>query len=126
VEYLTTVYNGLFNTFIGHVYHAMDAIPTLKPADIEPYLGVLEHLRRESGLLDAEQTQARIVDVRTQVGQAALRWYEAKLAELQAAPGVNRALPLLFMTDELEKTAKGLDKRFSEPVLGWVSLYFSM
>ncbi|KAJ7812022.1 hypothetical protein B0H14DRAFT_3090547 [Mycena olivaceomarginata] len=122
VEYLTTVYNGLFNTFIGHVYHAMDAIPALKPADIEPYLGVLEHLRRESGLLDAEQTQARIVDVRTQVGQAALRWYEAKLAELQGAPGVNRALPLLFMTDELEKTAKGLDKRFPEPVLGELDL----
>ncbi|KAF8216949.1 cytoplasm protein [Mycena galopus ATCC 62051] len=131
-EYLANVYSGLFSTFIGHLYHCMDAIPALKPAEIEPYLGVLERVRSsellerfadtEQARLADETEQARIAEVRAEVQAAALRWYSAKLQELQAAPGVNRALPLLFMTDELEKTAKALDTRFPEPLLGQVDL----
>lgn len=101
----------------------MDSIPNLKPAEIEPYLPILEQVR-DSGLLERSGLEldinARLADVRTEVREAALRWYGLKLQELQAAPGVNRALPLLFMTDELEKVAKQLDKRFPEPILGWV------
>ncbi|KAJ7250491.1 hypothetical protein B0H12DRAFT_1120580 [Mycena haematopus] len=122
-EYLTKIYGGLFNTFIGLVYHKMEAIPTLKPGEIEPYIKVLEQVRG-SGLLErfGDTEQAHIADVRVQVQQAALRWYGAKLQELQAAPGANRALPLLFMTDELEKTVKALDTRFPEPLLGQLDL----
>ncbi|KAK7024966.1 hypothetical protein R3P38DRAFT_3316586 [Favolaschia claudopus] len=111
-EYLFSVCGGLYNTFIGHIYHAMDAIPALKPSDIEPHVEVLERLRG-SGLLErlGDTEQTRIDELRVQIRQAALRWYGAKLEELQAAPGVNRALPLLLMTDELEKTAQTLDKR---------------
>ncbi|KAJ6581995.1 hypothetical protein B0H19DRAFT_1117211 [Mycena capillaripes] len=124
-EYLATVYGGLFNTFVSHLYHAMDSIPNLKPAEIEPYLSVLEHVR-DSGMLERSgfelDINTRLADVRVQVREAALRWYGLKLQELQAAPGVNRALPLLFMTDELEKVAKQLDKRFPEPILGQLDL----
>ncbi|KAJ6518733.1 hypothetical protein C8R45DRAFT_949096 [Mycena sanguinolenta] len=122
-EYLIKVYGGLFDTFIGHLYHAMEDIPALKPGKIEPYLQVLEQLRG-SGLLErlGDTEQARIADVQVQVQQAAMQWYGAKLEELQAVPGANRALPLLFMTDELEKTVKALDTRFPEPLLGQLDL----
>ncbi|KAJ7756230.1 hypothetical protein B0H16DRAFT_1539076 [Mycena metata] len=124
-EYLSSVYGGLFNTFLSSLYHAMDSIPNLKPAEIEPFLSVLEHVR-DSGLLERfgfdVDINARLADVEAQVRQVALRWYTQKLQELQSAPGVNRALPLLFMTDELEKTAKQLDKRFPEPILGRLDL----
>ena len=36
--------------------------------------------------------------------------------------GVNRTLPLLFLTDEIEKAAKLLDKRFPDPLLGHLDL----
>ncbi|KAJ6520605.1 hypothetical protein DFH09DRAFT_227803 [Mycena vulgaris] len=124
-EYLSTVYGGLFNTFLSSLYHAMDSIPMLKPAEIEPYLSVLEHVR-DSGLLERFgfdlDINARLADVQAQVRSVALRWYGLKMQELQAAPGVNRALPLLLMTDELEKAAKLLDKRFPEPLLGQLDL----
>jgi hypothetical protein len=98
----------------------MDGIPHLKPAEIEPYLFVLEHVR-DSGLLGFTlDINARLADVTAQVRNVALQWYGAKLEELRAVPGVNRALPLLFMTDELEKAAKLLDKRFPAPILGLV------
>jgi hypothetical protein len=121
------VYGGLFNTFLSSLYHAMDGIPNLKPAEIEPFLAVLEHIR-DSGLLERfgydVDIDARLADVEAQVRQIALGWYGLKLQELQSAPGVNRALPLLLMTDELEKAAKQLDKRFPEPILGSVLAFF--
>ncbi|KAJ7938355.1 hypothetical protein B0H13DRAFT_1698484 [Mycena leptocephala] len=124
-EYLSNVYGGLFNTFLSSLYHAMDGIPNLKPSEIEPFLNVLEHIR-DSGLLERFgfdlDINARLADVQAQVRQVALSWYGLKLQELQAAPGVNRALPLLLMTDELEKVAKQLDKRFPEPLLGQLDL----
>ncbi|KAF8124264.1 hypothetical protein K438DRAFT_1649950 [Mycena galopus ATCC 62051] len=124
-EYLSNVYGGLFNTFLSSLYHAMDSIPNLKPAEIEPFLNVLEHIR-DSGLLERFgfdlDINARLADVQAQVRQVALHWHALKLQELQSAPGVNRALPLLLMTDELEKAAKLLDKRFPEPILGQLDL----
>jgi hypothetical protein len=101
----------------------MDAIPALKPSDIEPYLSILEHVQ-DSGLLDRFDVDigARLLDVKEHVRQVSATYYEGKMRELQSAPGVNRALPLLLMTDELEKSAKLLDKRFPEPILGYHSL----
>lgn len=118
-EYLSSIYASLFNLFLSSLYHAMDAIPALKPSDIEPYLSILEHVR-DSGLLQRFDVDigARLVDVQEHVRQVAATYYEVKMKELQSAPGVNRALPLLLMTDELEKSAKLLDKRFPEPILG--------
>ncbi|KAF8889044.1 hypothetical protein BD779DRAFT_1521688 [Infundibulicybe gibba] len=106
VEHLCSVYAGLFNR-----------------TDIEPFLAVLEHLR-DSGLLERFDIDigARVGDVQERVRQVAAHAYELKMQELQSAPGVNRALPLLLMTDELEKSAKLLDKRFPEPILGQLDL----
>lgn len=97
----------------------MEAIPLLKPPEIEPYLSVLEHVR-SSSLIERFDVDigARLADVQHRVRQVSETWSEEKLKELQSAPGVNRALPLLLMTDELEKSAKLLDKRFPEPLLG--------
>ncbi|KAI0078393.1 hypothetical protein K474DRAFT_1744807 [Panus rudis PR-1116 ss-1] len=118
-DYLAQVYGGLFSIFLSCLYHAMDALPNLKPTEIAPYLQILETVR-DSGLLsrfDVDVT-ARIQDVQDQIRSVAARAYDEKNRELHSAPGVNRALPLLFMTDELEKWAKLLDKRFPEPLLG--------
>jgi acetylornithine/succinyldiaminopimelate/putrescine aminotransferase len=97
----------------------MDGLPNLKRSEVEPYINVLEHVRG-SGLLERFQVDmgARLAEVQERIQQVSSHYYEDKIRELQAAPGVNRALPLLLMTDELEKIAKQLDKRFPEPLLG--------
>lgn len=97
----------------------MDNIPNLKRSEVDPFLSVLEHVR-DSGLLERFDVDmgARLGDVQERIRQVAAHFYELKMQELQSAPGVNRALPLLLMTDELEKSAKLLDKRFPEPLLG--------
>ena len=96
----------------------MDALPNLKPADVKPILSVLEHVR-DSGLMQRFDVDisARLTDVQERIREISGRIYEDKLQTLQSAPGVNRALPLLLMTDEIEKSAKLLDKRFPEPML---------
>ncbi|KAG6841782.1 hypothetical protein C0991_006666 [Blastosporella zonata] len=122
-EYLSSVYASLFNVFLSSLYHAMDALPNLKPSEVEPYLAVLEQVR-DSGLLERFDVDisARLVDVQHRIREVSAHFYELKMQELQKAPGVNRALPLLLMTDELEKSAKLLDKRFPEPMLGQLDL----
>lgn len=99
----------------------MDALPNLKPAEIDPFLSILETVK-DSGLLEQYDVDvaARLGDVRDQVRTVAARVYEQKSRELHSAPGVNKALPHLLMTDEIEKAAKLLDKRFPEPILEYV------
>lgn len=122
-EYLSTIYAGLFTIFLSCLYHAMDALPNLKRADVDPYLNIIEHVR-DSGLLERFDVDisARLADVQNRVREVADICYQEKLQELQSAPGVNRALPLLHMTDDIEKSAKLLDKRFPEPILGKLDL----
>ena len=121
VDYVATIYGNLFSTFLSHLYHTLDGLPQIKPSDLAPYLSILE-IVRDSGLLeryDVDVSQ-RITEIQNQVRDVSARFYGLKLQELQSAPGVNRALPLLLMTDEIEKNSKLLDKRFPEPLLGCV------
>ncbi|KAG6857032.1 hypothetical protein H0H87_010705 [Tephrocybe sp. NHM501043] len=122
-EYLSSVYASLFNVFLSSLYHCMDALPNLKPSEVEPYLAVLEQVQ-SSGLLERFHVDinARLTDVQHRIREVSAHFYESKMQELQKAPGVNRALPLLLMMDELEKSAKLLDKRFPEPILGELDL----
>lgn len=97
----------------------MDTLPGLKPSDIQAFLAILQQVN-DSGLLmrfDID-IEARKHDVQDRVRQVSAHWFETLFQEKQSAPGVNKALPLLFMTDEIEKSAKSLDKRFPEPLLG--------
>ncbi|OJT15692.1 hypothetical protein TRAPUB_5070 [Trametes pubescens] len=123
VDYLAQIYGGLFSTFLSQLYHSLDGIPHLKQSDVAPYLSVLETVR-ESGLLERYDVDvsARLQDISVQVRDVSARYYGQKMQELQAAPGVNRALPMLLMTDEIEKNAKLLDKRFPEPILGHLDI----
>ncbi|KAH9920869.1 uncharacterized protein BXZ73DRAFT_91884 [Epithele typhae] len=79
--------------FLSHLYHSLDGLPAIKASEIQPYLSILE-----------------IVGDRQLCREVSARYYGNKLHELQSEPGVNRALPLLLMTDEIEKNAKLLDK----------------
>lgn len=99
----------------------METIPNLKVSEIQPYLNVLDHVR-ESGLVTRFEADisARLSDLEDRVKALSEQFYQKKIQQLQAAPGVNRALPLLLLTDELEKAAKQLDKRFPEPLVGYV------
>ncbi|KAI5119561.1 hypothetical protein M0805_005625 [Coniferiporia weirii] len=122
-DYLAEVCGGLFTIFIASLYHCLDALPGLKPSEIAPYLSVLETLQ-ETGLLarfDVD-VNARVETLREKARETIAHAYMGKAEELFAAPGVNRALPLLLMTDVIEKNAKLLDKRFPEPLLGHVDL----
>jgi hypothetical protein len=122
-EYLGTIYAGILNVFLSALYHAMDLLPNVKPSQLEPMLLVLNHVQG-SGLLEMFRVdiRSRVREVQEQVRKVAARGYDSKFQELQAAPGVNRALPLLFMTDEIEKSAKTLDKRFADPLLGLIDI----
>ncbi len=117
-EYLINVYGGLVSAFLASVYHAMDALPDLKKDDVLPYIDVLAQVK-ETGLLERFDVDiiARVQDVKERVRMLSAHWYQLRTQELQATPGVNRALPLLLMTDDLEKYPKALDKRFPEPIL---------
>ncbi|KAH9943788.1 hypothetical protein B0H21DRAFT_478963 [Amylocystis lapponica] len=122
-DYLAQIYGGLFGIFLSLLYHAMDALPNVKPSDIEPFLYVLETVR-DSGLLERYDVDvsARLADIKDQVRAVAARFYDQKSHELHSAPGVNHALPFLLLTDEIEKSTKLLDKRFPEPILGHLDL----
>lgn len=98
----------------------MDAIPNLKASEVAPFIHILETVRA-SGLLEKYDVDvaARVTDVQEHVHTVAARYYGLKREELLATPGVNQALPHLLMTDEIEKAAKLLDKRFPEPILGY-------
>jgi len=120
-DFLASVYGGLFSVFISSLYHAMESLPNLKNSEIQPFLSVLETVR-DSGLLERFDVDihARFNDVEQQVRRVSGNYYETKIQQLQSAPGVNRALPLLLMTDELEKSAKLLSKRFPDPLFGYI------
>jgi len=92
--------------------------------EVDPFLFVLETVRN-SGLLERFDVDihARFNDIEQQVRRVSGTYYETKIKQLQSAPGVNRALPLLLITDELEKSAKLLSKRFPEPLFGYTYLY---
>jgi hypothetical protein len=119
VDFLATVYASLFNIFLSSLYHAMDTLPGLKPSDIQAFLSILQHVN-DSGLLKRFDidVEARKQDVQDRIRQVSAHWFETLMQEKQNAPGVNKALPLLLMTDEIEKSAKSMDKKFPEPLLG--------
>lgn len=104
---------------MGSLYQAFDDFTKLKRSDIEPFLLILDGIRA-THLLDRVNVDvhARINELAARVRIIAVHQYTEKSNEMNAQPGVNRALPLLLMTDELEKRAKLYDKRFPEPLLG--------
>lgn len=79
---------------------------------------------RDSGLLERFHVDisARVKELEDRVRIVSVHYYTEQHNELAAQPGVNRALPLLLLTDVLEKNAKMLDKRFPEPLLGQLDL----
>ncbi|KAG8934303.1 hypothetical protein FRC01_003816 [Tulasnella sp. 417] len=118
MDYVSTVYGGLFNVFLGALYEALEDITKLKPEKIAPYVQVLEAVQ-ESGLVERYKADidARLNDLADRVRVQAVHQYTDKNYELMSNPDPNRALPLLHLTDHLEKQAKLLDKRFPKPIL---------
>lgn len=122
-DYLANVYGSLYSVFLGAIYHALEGIPQVKGSDLKPYLQILETIQDRRLLQRFEvDIQARIEDVKEQVKISADAGYHKKFKELESQPGVNRALPLLLITDEIEKWAKLLDRAFKEPVLGKIDV----
>lgn len=119
MDYVSTVYGGLFNVFLGALYEALEDITKLKPEKIAPYVQVLEAVQM-SGLVERYKADidARLNDLADRVRVQAVHQYTDKNYELMSNPDPNRALPLLNLTDHLEKQAKLLDKRFPKPILG--------
>lgn len=124
VEYLASVYGFIFDFFLGSVYQALDDLAKLKREDIAPFLAILDKVHG-SGLLELANIDflSRVNEVSDRVRIIAVHQYTEKSNDMNSQPGVNRALPLLFMTDELEKRAKLLDKRFPQPLLGSVFMF---
>lgn len=127
-EYVTQVYGALFNIFLGLLYHAVEDLEHLTHDEIHPYLVILDQVR-ESGLIERYDVDvaARVSDLSDRVREIAAVHYNTKAQELVIQhTGVNRAMPLLLLTDWIEKQAKLLDKRFPEPLLGYHSYLFDI
>ncbi len=120
VEYLAQVYGALFNIFLGLLYHTFENLGSIKYQDIEPYAAILGPIR-ESGLMSRYNVDVnvRVGELSERVREVAIQQYNTKSQEIaDQHVGVNRALPLLLLTDWVEKQVQLLDKRFPEPVLG--------
>lgn len=113
----------MFDIFISSVYHALEAVPALKPSELAPFLTILEILL-ESGLIERFDIDlsSRADMLRDRVRDAAEQAYLGKSKQLFSTADDNRAEPLLLMTDTIEKNAKLLDKRFPAPLLGHVDI----
>ena len=122
-DYLAEVCGGLFNIFLSSIYHSLVSLSSLKPSEIGPYVNILEAVQ-ETGLLARFDIdiQSRVESIREKVRELAEQAYLEKAKEFFSAPGVNRALPLLMITDNMEKNAKLLDKRFPVPLLGHIDV----
>ncbi|KAG8852602.1 hypothetical protein FRB96_008601 [Tulasnella sp. 330] len=123
VDYLSTIYGGLFNIFLGTLYEAFEDISKLTMAHIAPYIDILKTVR-DSRLIDryTADIEARLKDLADRVRIQAVHLYTDKNYELTMQSAGQIALPLLLLTDHLEKQARLLDKRFSEPILGQLDL----
>ncbi|KAG9029922.1 hypothetical protein FRB95_004718 [Tulasnella sp. JGI-2019a] len=122
-DYLSTVYGGLFNIFLGTLYEAFQDITSLKNDHIAPYVDILK-IVRESGLIErySADIDARLHDLTDRVRIQAVHQYTDKNYELMTQNAGQIALPLLLLTDHLEKQARLLDKRFPEAILGRIDL----
>lgn len=122
-EYLSTVYKAVLDFFLGAIYHALDNLFNLKRDDIALPLSIAEQICNSPVFdhmgVDLKAQFDMLID-RVQINS--VHEYTERSNEMNSQPGVNRALPLLYMTDELEKRAKLLDKRFPEPLLGKLDL----
>ena len=119
IDYLANVYGSLYSVFLGAVYHALEAVPHPKVSEMKPLISILESIQDHRLLQRFEvDILARIEDVKEQVKISAAAGYHKKFKELEGRPGVNRALPLLLVTDQIEKWANASDKAFREPILG--------
>ncbi|KAF8315851.1 hypothetical protein DL93DRAFT_2125393 [Clavulina sp. PMI_390] len=123
--YLTKVYGELFNIFLGGLYHSFENLENIKPDEINPAVQIIESIR-DTGLLDRIpdfKIEDRFNDLGNRVRAAAAQQYSLKVQELFAAQvGVNRAIPLLLLTDWIEKQAKVFDSRFPDPLFGTLDL----
>lgn len=97
----------------------MDNLFNLKRDDIALPLSIVDQIL-SSPIFDriGVDLKAQIDVLADRVQINSVHEYTERSNEMNSQPGVNRALPLLYMTDELEKRAKLLDKRFPEPLLG--------
>ncbi|PFH47552.1 hypothetical protein AMATHDRAFT_6645 [Amanita thiersii Skay4041] len=124
-EYVCQVYESLFTLFLSSLYHSMDSFPNLKPSEIGPPVSVLEDIKASKLLETFEMDMnARYNDIRERIREVSAAWYDAKIDGLIQGGGfgVNRAMPLLVTTDDVEKYAKALDKKFPEPIMGQLDL----
>ncbi|EJU00294.1 hypothetical protein DACRYDRAFT_54447 [Dacryopinax primogenitus] len=122
-EYLASVYGNLFNLFLGSLYHTLDDIPALKIDTVAPYLTVLEAIQ-ESTLIERYNLdiRARVSDIVERVKAISAHRYTEKMNELSPQAGVNRAMPLLFILDWMDKNTKVLNKRFPQALLGQIDI----
>lgn len=120
------MFHKIFNDILGRFYGSLDRLAGLKYEHIAPFIEILEEIMR-TGLLESYNidVNGQIAVLADPIRTAAMHEYTDKKHDEFSQPGVNRALPLLFMTDYLEKQAKLLEKRFPEPLLGWVAMLAS-
>ncbi|KAG8760622.1 hypothetical protein FRC14_002468 [Serendipita sp. 396] len=122
-EYLGTVYSSVFNIFLASLYHSFEQLPYLKRKAISPYLSILERVKA-SGLLEIYDVDiaARIGELSDRIRILAMHHYTDKSSGILSNPGINRALPLILLSEGLEEVATKLHQTFKQPLLGEIDI----
>ena len=105
--------------FLRAIFEAFENITKLKASEIEPFVNILESVQK-SGIVERyrQDINAHLTELENHVHGQAIHEYTDKSTEELSKPEPNRALPLLYLTDYLEKRTKLLTKRFPKPLLG--------
>ena len=97
----------------------MKAIPELNASVIKPYIQILESIQDHKLLRRFEMDiRDRISEIIAEVQHFAEVGCDKEFKYLESRPGVNRALPLISVTQEIEKWARGLEGSLEKPILG--------
>lgn len=106
---------------LGVIYHSVRELSKLKPDDVMPYDDILRLIHGHKLLARYEdEINNRLRELSDHIRTTAVHEYTELSNDLLGVEDPDRAFPLLELSTRVEKTAKLLDKRFGEPLTGYV------
>ena len=122
---LCSAFTALFDSFMRFIHEAFQDIHNIEADEIQPYIALVQDLHasglvKQDGDADGESVELDryAEDLKDRIRIMAIHEYTAKTTDLFSARIDNEVVPLVELLDWIEKGAKRIDKRYSEPVFG--------